>query len=153
MAIVRWRPTTSTFTLRPFEEMTRMMRDVERIFDELLPTDWFRSETFGFVPSTDIYEKPNALIVTMDLPGFDKNDLEIHVDNGVLTISGERKAYELDKHDQVIRQERWTGRFTRSFTLPDYVDVDNIEAEFRNGVLYLTLPKKSEAQPRAIKIK
>ena len=106
----------------------------------------------SFVPAVDIYEDEHNIILTAETPGVEEKDLDISLENGVLTISGERKMENEEKQDNFHRIERSYGRFTRSFTLPPTVDNENVKAEFSNGVLKVTLAKREEAKPKQIKI-
>ena len=108
----------------------------------------------GFKPPVDIVEKDNAFFATVDLPGLKKEDIEISLEDGVLTLSGERKFehQEGEEGKAYRRIERAYGAFTRSFTLPQGVDLANVEATFVDGVLKLTLPKSEAAKPRKIAI-
>ena len=98
----------------------------------------------------DLYETDDRYVLEMDLPGLQKKDIQIRVEDGVLTISGERHV---DMPDECLCQERWTGKFSRSITLPDAADAEHIQAEYKNGVLRLTIPKKESAKPVEIRIK
>ena len=106
----------------------------------------------AFVPPVNVYEDEHNIIVTAELPGIEEKDLNITVENNVLTITGERKMETEVKKENFQRVERRYGRFTRSFALPPTVDPENVNAEFNNGVLKLTLQKREEAKPKQIKI-
>lgn len=130
---------------------------VNRIFNDFtVPnTAQARPETTrSFTPPVDILEKDNAFFATVDLPGLKKEDIEISLVDGVLTISGERKIeQEAATEGQGFRRiERTYGTFSRSFSLPQGVDFANVEASFADGVLKLTLPKSEAAKPRKIAI-
>ncbi len=111
-------------------------------------------EARGWKPPVDIVEKDNAFLATVDLPGLKKEDIEISLDEGVLTLQGERKLEhaEGDEAKGYRRIERAYGAFSRSFTLPQGVDLGKIEATFADGVLTLTLPKSEAAKARKIAI-
>jgi HSP20 family protein len=103
-------------------------------------------------PRVDVHESENEIVVHADMPGVDKKDLQVKLENSVLTIKGFRK-YENEKKDQSIRQvERAFGTFQRSFTISEKVKSDEIKADYRDGVLTVTLPKAEEAKPREISI-
>jgi HSP20 family protein len=106
----------------------------------------------GFMPPVDVFEDEHNIVVTAELPGIEEKDLDITVENNVLTFSGERKMEKEEKKENFQRIERRYGRFTRSFTLPPTVDAENVNAEFTNGVLKIMLPKLEEAKPKQIKI-
>lgn len=112
------------------------------------------AEPMGWVPAMDIVEKDNLLLLTAELPGLEEKDVEINLEDGVLTISGEKQAErkEADKEADFYLWERRFGSFRRSFTLPRNVDAEKITAEFRNGVLTVKLPKAVETKPKGKKI-
>jgi len=104
------------------------------------------------VPAVNIYEDEHTINIEAELPGIEEKDIDISLENNVLTISGERKLENEEKKENFHRIERSYGRFTRSFTVPPGVDSDNVNAVFNNGVLKITLNKKEEARPKQIKI-
>lgn len=103
-------------------------------------------------PAVDIYETENELVLKADLPDVDQNDIDVRLENQTLTISGERKFEQQDSGKGFHRIERSYGRFTRSFAVPNTFDTEKVGAEYRNGVLTVTLPKKEAAKPRQVKI-
>ena len=143
----------------PFNEFTNIQDRLNEFFAQPSgftgPLSLFRgAEPTGtaFVPPVNVYEDEHNIIVTAELPGIEEKDLNITVENNVLTITGERKMETEVKKENFQRVERRYGRFTRSFTLPPTVDPENVNAEFNNGVLKLTLQKREEAKPKQIKI-
>jgi HSP20 family protein len=100
----------------------------------------------------DIYETEYELVVKADLPEVDPKDLDIRVENNILTIRGERKFEKKVEEENYLRVERAYGSFARSFTLANTVNSDALKAEYQNGVLTLTIPKKEEAKPKQIKV-
>jgi HSP20 family protein len=106
----------------------------------------------NFIPPVDILEDDQNIVVQAELPGVTENDVEIRLENNVLTISGERRLEHEDRKQNVHRIERGYGRFTRSFTLPAVVDPEKVQANFDNGLLTITVPRREEAKPRQIKI-
>ena len=126
--------------------------------DDLLNDSFFgwRENTAGdtFAPRVDIVELENAYKLTADVPGLSKEDVKVSVENGVLSISGEKKAEKHEKKDKGWHYyERSYGSFSRSFNLPEHVDSENIHASYRNGVLELTLAKREVAKSKAIEVK
>jgi HSP20 family protein len=105
-----------------------------------------------WAPAVDIYETENELVLRADLPDVDQKDIDVRVENQTLTLAGERRFEQQDGGKGYHRIERNYGRFVRSFAVPNTFDVENIQAELRNGVLTVTLPKKEAAKPRQIKI-
>jgi HSP20 family protein len=125
----------------PFAEIARLQGN---LFSRTLPTEDRRE----FRPSVDIFEDEKTIQVKADLPGVKPEEIKIEVENGVLTLSGERKLEKEEKKDGYHRVERVYGSFTRSFTLPEAVDGENIEAKYNEGVLTVVLPKRPEVNHR-----
>ena len=143
MTITRFSPflaDLATPTLRSFENA------ISQLLNE--PT-----AARPWTPAVDIRETENALIVKADLPEVDEKDIDIRIENGTLALKGERK-FEKDETGKggYHRIERSYGTFARYFTLPETVDAEKVGAEFKNGVLTVTLPKKETAKPRTIKV-
>ena len=105
-----------------------------------------------WAPAVDIYETENELVLKADLPDVDLKDIDVRVENQTLTISGERKFEKQDTTKGYHRIERNYGSFVRSFSVPTAFDTENIAADFKNGVLSVTLPKKEAAKPRQVKV-
>ena len=126
-----------------------------RLFDEFL-NQGFRSsnEDIGahWAPSADIKETEEALFVQVELPGLPKEDINIALESGVLTVSGERQFTQEDSKENYHRLERLHGKFSRSFRLPRNIEATQVKAQFENGLLTLELPKTEEAKPRQIEI-
>jgi HSP20 family protein len=108
--------------------------------------------TASFVPAVDIYEDEKKVTLKLEVPGIDEKDLDVSVENNMLTVKGERKFEKEEKEENFHRIERRYGSFSRSFTLPSTVDPEHIEAHYQAGVLKLELKKKPEAQPKQIKV-
>ena len=142
----------------PARESVNLQRRMERLFDEMLGQGLWRtgdeqSLRGAWVPAINILEKDDAMQITADLPGLNAEDVEVTVEQGVLNIRGERKFEEAAEGETFHRVERLYGVFERNFTLPNSIDTDKIEANFENGVMVLTLPKREESKPRSVKIK
>jgi HSP20 family protein len=103
-------------------------------------------------PAVDIFETEDELVLKADVPEVDLNDIDVHVENNTLTLSGERKFKKDDTSKGYHRIERGYGQFTRNFTVPSTVDTEKVAAEYHNGVLTVKLPKKAAAKPRQVKI-
>lgn len=133
------------------QEMGRFQNRLLRMFDEPFTLPFF-PETIGWAPAIDVAENDGNLIVTAELPGMKKDDVSIEVTNGVLTLTGEKKE-ETERDEQEMHVvERSYGSFRRSFTLPFAVDEAKALAEYRDGVLRVTLPKLGVPQGRKIEI-
>jgi len=145
MAIVRWEPLRDLVTTQ--DHFNRLFNDVfSRAFGEgtLGASNW--------TPAVDIYETDQNVVLKAELPGVDPKDVEIRVEDGSLYLKGERK-FESDVREEGYRRiERQYGSFTRSFPLPATVNSEKATAEYKSGVLTLTLPKREEAKPKTIKI-
>ena len=137
----------------PFREMRSLQDEVNRLFASSFSRGDNDLRRGAWSPSVDIFENQNEIVLEAELPGMKPEDVEIAIENNVLTIHGERKFEKKDETDNFHRVERSYGSFTRSFTLPPTVRSENAAAEFENGVLRLTLAKREEAKPRRIEIK
>jgi HSP20 family protein len=116
----------------------------------------FESETeffSGWVPAMDVYENNESLLVKVELPGMKKEDIDISIHEGVLSVSGESKCECNNAQTEINRSERNYGRFHRSFSLPKPVAVEKVSAQYKDGILTVTLPKMEEAKPRQIEVK
>ena len=142
MAITRW---------DPFREVVALQNRMNSLFREIGESD-SPVTTASFVPAVDIYEDNKKVVLKLEVPGIEEKDLDIRVENNVLTVKGERKMEKEEKEENFHRIERRYGSFFRSFTLPSTVDVEHIGANYNNGVLKLELNKKPEAQPKQIKV-
>jgi len=139
----------------PFKELYSMRSQMDRIFDTLLRGEE-SEQLMGkglWAPAVDIYETENEIVLKAELPGVDKDDLEVKVENNTLILKGEKRQETEIKKENYHRAERIYGQFQRIFTLPDTVDTDKIKASFKSGILTLTLPKKKEAKPKQITVK
>jgi len=130
---------------RFFEEPFRMLRPLMPVEESLPFTAW--------TPACDIYETPKEMVLKMELPEVKKEDVHVTIENNVLTLRGERKLEEKVDRENYHRIERNYGEFLRSFTLPAFVEGNKILADFKDGVLTVTLPKREEARPKQIEVK
>lgn len=135
----------------PFREVQALQNRMNRLFEEQYGNQE-QLTTGAFVPPVDIYEDQQGIQLKLEVPGIDEKDLEIKVENNVLTVSGERKFEKEQKEENFHRIERRYGSFTRSFTLPSTVDTEKISAEYNAGVLNIHLAKREEAKPKQIKV-
>lgn len=140
-------PSASPFNLRnPFGDLQRLRQE----FDQLLEGAWRPAAEY---PALNVWTSPEAVAVTAELPGFEPSDIEVSVVQNVLTLRGSRPASELKEDETYHRRERWSGKFVRSLELPFPVDGTQVEAQFKNGVLAIKLPRAEEHRPRKIEIK
>ena len=143
----------SLVTQDPWSSARQLQDDINRLFSGWRSND-SSGATADWVPTVDVNEFDNRFQLFVDLPGVDPNEVEITLDNGVLTISGERFR-QAEKADETVirrRTERGSGRFHRRFVLPDTVDADKVKASNRHGVLEILIPKQERAQPRRISV-
>ena len=145
MAIVRY---------DPFRDLRTLQEEVNRLFSTNL-TRAFDDEGISrgaWAPSVDIYENKDQIVLEAELPGMKQEDFDLSVENNVLTLRGERKFEKTDETDNYHRVERSYGAFTRSFTLPQTVSAEEAAAEYNNGVLRVSLPKREETKARRIEV-
>jgi HSP20 family protein len=138
----------------PFRDLRSLQDEVNRLFSTNL------SRSFGdegiargaWNPSVDIFENKDQIVLEAELPGMNREDFELTIENNVITLRGERRFEKKDESDNNHRVERSYGSFTRSFTLPQTVSAESAVAEYKNGVLRVTLPKREEVKARRIEI-
>ena len=144
----------NTTRYNPFQQMQSLQDEINRLFSSNLGPSW-EGQGLGrgvWNPHVDIYENKDQIRLEVELPGMSKDDIHLTFENNVLTLSGERRFENDQAEKNYHRVERLYGSFTRSFTLPNTVSGDGITAEYRDGVLYLSLPKKEEVKARRIEI-
>ncbi len=146
MELVRWNPMRDMFSAR--HRMNRLMNDF------FTPSPYFRRENtvWDWNPSVDIYNEDNSIVVKAELPGVDKDNINIDVKDRVLTLKGERSSDNEVKEDKYYRRERTFGKFERRFSLPENVNADDIKADYKDGVLRIEIPKPVEEQPKQITV-
>jgi HSP20 family protein len=148
MTIVRW--------MDPFRELSTIQERMNQLFEDFVGrTRGAREGELGvgaWAPSVDIRESDDEFIVTAELPGLEKDQVNVEYKDGVLTLRGERKQEREVKEENYHRMERSFGAFHRSFTLPGAIDEEKIGAKMKNGVLEIRLPKKEAAKPKQIKV-
>lgn len=133
---------------------TTLSEVLSDIWDGNLFSRWDRDLSDAVYPSVDIVEEKDAFKITADMPGLDKKDIKIEVENGVLTISGEKREEKTEKDkNRYYHFERSYGAFCRSFRMPENVSNDHVDAKYANGVLELTLKKSETAKPKAIEVR
>jgi HSP20 family protein len=144
MTLVRFNPNRA---LRGFTH------DFDSMFNSFFRTPASQSDCdCGFMPRADIVDEKDAVKIDIELPGMTKDDIKVTIENDILTISGERKAESRQEDKNYIRTERAYGSFSRSFTLSDEIDTEKINADYKNGILSLTLTKQEKAKPKEISV-
>ena len=137
----------------PFRELFDLQRGINRLIEEGGGTTSREGVALStWTPAVDVYEDENAFLIKLELPEVNKKDVQVNLNDNSLSISGERRLENEDKRDGYHRVERTYGQFYRSFTLPPNVNAEAINAQFKDGVLRLTLPKKEEAKPKQISV-
>ncbi|HET7306786.1 MAG TPA: Hsp20/alpha crystallin family protein [Gammaproteobacteria bacterium] len=142
-------------TYEPWSLVNQLHSDINRMFDRQLGHRYGDDEsvvTTDWVPAVDIREEGDCFVMTADLPGVDPKDIEVTMENGQLTIRGERRSEEKRDGNGYHRVERISGQFYRRFTLPDTADSEGITARGHNGVLEIRIPKHAKTQPRKINV-
>jgi len=147
MAIVRWEPFRDLVTIQ--DRMNRIFEDAFRSPGRAGEEDWLGG---NWAPAVDIYEHDGNLVLKAELPGIEPKDVDVRVENNVLTLRGERKFDAEVTRESCHRVERAYGTFSRSFTLPNVVDTASIKAEYKDGVLRVTMAKREEAKPKQIQV-
>jgi HSP20 family protein len=133
--------------------LTFLQDQVNRLFEDNFTRDRSgHADLATWAPPVDIYETENELVLKADLPGLQEKDIDVRVENNMLTIRGERKFEKDVTEDNYLRVERAYGSFTRSFSLPNTVSSESVRAEYRNGILTLHMAKREESKPKQIKI-
>jgi len=152
MNLIRWQtPTLATWPR--FGRLTDLRDEIDRLFDGTLAE--FTQGTnllSGWTPAFDVYEDKDNFTVVAELPGMKKEDIEVTLHQGSLSVSGERKSDAQRQEAELYRAERYFGRFQRTITLPTSVAGDQVKAQYKDGVLTITLPKTEEAKPKQIDV-
>jgi HSP20 family protein len=143
MALVRW---------DPGREVDSLQSEVNRLFDTFFGNGGREARTRRWLPAMDLAETGEHLILRADLPGMTEDDISIEIKDGVLTVSGERRAEQEEKADNYYRVERAFGSFSRSLSLPEGIDADQVKAAFDKGVLEVRIPKPEEHKPHKVAI-
>jgi len=151
--LARWEPFGSIRRRGDvFGELTHMQEEMNRFFDEFFGEHRRGLAEGAWLPAVDVSETDGALVVRAELPGMSHEDIELNVQDNVLTLKGEKKQETQEEKENFHRLERSYGSFTRSFTLPAGVKQEDIKASFKDGVLEVTMPKVEEAKAKKIAI-
>lgn len=156
MSLIRWNPVRDLTSWAPMldvvSEMSQLQREMNRLFDSFFRGGATDDGSYGtfWIPAVDIVEQDDAYVVEAELPGLTKDDVKISVQGNILTIRGGKKTSHEEKSRNYHRSE---PRLLAGFTLPSYVKTDKIDAQYRNGILTINLPKVEEAKPKSIEVK
>jgi HSP20 family protein len=139
----------------PFRDLRNLQEEVNRLFTGNIGRSYDDQGIArgSWSPSVDIYENKDQIVLEAELPGMNREDFDLTIENNVITLRGERRFEQKEDTDNYHRVERAYGSFTRSFTLPNSVTGDGASADYRNGVLRVTLPKREETKARRIEVK
>lgn len=152
MNIVRYQRNPQPELPSAFNRLSNLREEMDRLFDASFGPFFGSSASFsGWSPALDVYEDKDQFTVVAELPGFKKDQIEISLHQGALTISGERKQ-EPQGNEEGLRSERYFGRFQRTVTLPAGVNADGVRASLQDGILKIELPKAEEAKPKQIEV-
>src|SRR5438552_19102716 len=146
--LTRWDPVREFSTLQ--DRMNRMNRLFRESYSPEGPEEALT--TTSFAPPVDIYEDEHNITLKIEVPGIDEKDIDVRIENNTLIVHGERKFEKEEKEENFRRVERQYGSFTRSFTLPNTVDAERVQANYEKGILKIQLAKKAEAKPKQVKV-
>ena len=149
MALIRWKPITEVWD--PFGNLTEVRAEMNRLLDPALRAHGGMAAG-AFAPALDVVEEKDNFLVKADLPGVSKEDVSVSIQDNYLTLKGERKHEVEQKESNFYHQERVYGQFVRTVELPARVEASKVTANFKDGVLQVTLPKSEEAKPKEIKV-
>ncbi len=153
MRLTRWqRPELNVWD--PFRQLSSLRDEIDRLFESPLSSLTETTQPFlsGWLPAVDLYQDKDNITVKAELPGMKKEEIDISLHDGVLTLSGERKAEQKHEDAEACRSERFLGRFQRTLTLPALVEADKVTATYKDGILTVVLPKAEEAKPKQIEV-
>ncbi len=153
MTITRWEPFQELERWEPLRELETLQRQMNRLFERLMPIGDGERQELGFVPSAEMEETAEELLLKLEIPGLEAKDLDIEVTEQSVLIKGERKSETKTEEKGLVRTEFHYGKFERVISLPAHIQTNNVKAEYKNGVLHLTLPKVEAEQRHPVKVK
>lgn len=136
----------------PFRGSSSLQEQFNRLFENRFAGGTDEQTLTAWAPAVDVFETENELVIKADLPEVSEKELDVRVENNMLTIRGDRKFEQKVKEENYLRMERAYGSFSRSFSLPNTVNTEAIHADYKEGVLTVTLPKRAESKPKQVKI-
>jgi HSP20 family protein len=142
-SVIRW---------DPFRNANALQDHFNRLFESSFTGNGSESAVTTWAPAVDIQETENELTLKADLPGIDEKDIDVRIENNTLTLRGERKFEKKVNEDNYLRVERSYGSFSRTFSLPNTINTEAINAEYKNGVLTVQMPKRAESKPKQVKV-
>ncbi len=152
MTLTRWKPLRDLELMEPLREMENLQHEMNRLFDRWMHTGNGENKGFGFIPSVEMEETDEAVQLKLEIPGLEAKDLNVEVTDDAVSIKGERKSESKTEEKGMIRSEFHYGSFARVIPLPAHVQNDKVTAEYKNGILNLSLPKLEEDKRKTVKI-
>jgi HSP20 family protein len=152
MAIIHREPIEDMLQWEPFKGIERLQQEMNHLFDRFLPSGNGEGRSLAFIPSAEMEETDDAIHLKLEVPGMDAKDLDVQVTEASVWIKGERKSESKQEKKGLFHSEFHYGQFERRLSLPAHVQVDQAKAEYKNGMLHLTLPKVVSEQRRAVKV-
>jgi HSP20 family protein len=157
MAITRWEPFAELERWQPFRweptrEIEQLQRQINQMFERLVPSDNGEPSALLFMPSAEMEETNDTVLLKLEIPGLEAKDLDISVTEDAVSISGERKSETKTEEKGMFRSELRYGKFQRQIPLPAHIQTDKVQAEYKNGMLTLTLPKFEGEQKKVVKV-
>lgn len=148
MELTRWRNSNLP---EPMDEFDRLQDEINKLFDWTYPSNRGLFDR-SLSPAVDVVETSDEIVLTCDLPGVKKDDLDLSISRNVITIKGEKKGEQKKEGAKTFRKETWSGSFQRTLSLPETVDPDKVEASMKEGVLTVKIAKREEVKPRQISV-
>jgi HSP20 family protein len=152
MAITRWEPFSALERWEPARELEILQRQIDRMFGRIAPNGDGEISAFSYVPSAEMEETGDTIFLKLEIPGLEAKDLDIAVTEDNVSISGERKSESKSEEKGMFRSEFRYGKFERRIPLPAHVESDKAQAEYKNGLLTLTLPKAENEKKKVVKV-
>lgn len=153
MALTHWRPFRGLRRWEPFGEVDTFKKEMDSLFENFLSGFGRDTDGLAFIPSAEIDETDTEFYLKLEIPGISPDDLEIEVTDDAVAITGERKSETKSEEDNRLRSEFYYGKFERYIPLPSQIQRANVMAEYKDGILNLTLPKSEEQREKSVKIK
>jgi HSP20 family protein len=152
MTLIRWNPLREVERWEPFPEMGVIRQQMDRLFEQLLPNDGGEKVGLTLIPAAEIVETDGDLKLKIEIPGLEAKDIDVEVTPESVAITGERKSETTTETEGMTRSEFRYGKFQRVITLPAVVDNERVEAEYKNGILHLCIPKAESEKHKAVKV-
>ena len=152
MAITRRDPLVELKHWEPFRSMERLQQEINHLFSQVMHDGHEQMSSLDFIPSAEMEETPDKIHLKLEIPGMEAKDLDVQVTETSVLVKGERKSESKTEEKGMVRSEFQYGNFERQITLPVHVQTDKVQADYKNGMLHLTLPKIESEQQQAVKV-